>query len=55
VLEREQSEIAAHLADGSIYRSDVKRAKQLQTRSEEIEAEVLVAMARWEVLEKLGS
>jgi ATP-binding cassette subfamily F protein uup len=52
VLEREQSEIAAHLADGSIYRNDAKRAKQLQTRSEEIEAEVLAAMARWEALEK---
>lgn len=54
VLEREQSEIATHLADGSIYRNDAKRAKQLQTRSEEIEAEVLAAMTRWEALEKLG-
>ncbi len=54
-LEREQSEIATHLADGAIYRSDAKRAKQLQTRSEEIEAEVLAAMTRWEALEKLGS
>ncbi|MFZ5524109.1 MAG: ribosomal protection-like ABC-F family protein [Pseudomonadota bacterium] len=51
-LEREQSEIAAHLADGVIYRNDAKRAKQLQTRSEEIEAEVLAAMTRWEELEK---
>ncbi len=52
VLEREQSEIATHLADGSIYRIDAKRAKQLQARSEEIEAEVLAAMTRWEELEK---
>lgn len=52
VLEREQSDIAAHLADGAIYRTDAKRAKQLQTRNEEIEAEVLAAMARWEELEK---
>jgi ABC transport system ATP-binding/permease protein len=52
VLEREQSEIATHLADGAIYRNDAKRAKQLQARSEEIEAEVLAAMARWEALEK---
>ncbi|NOU00552.1 MAG: ATP-binding cassette domain-containing protein [Gallionella sp.] len=51
-LEREQSEIATHLADGAIYRNDAKRAKQLQTRSEEIEAEVLTAMTRWEALEK---
>jgi len=52
VLEQEQVDIAAHLADGSIFRSDTKRAKQLQTRNEEIEAEVLAAMARWEELEK---
>lgn len=52
VLEREQSDIAGHLADGAIYRTDAKRAKQLKTRNEEIEAEVLAAMARWEELEK---
>ncbi|MDD2915353.1 MAG: ATP-binding cassette domain-containing protein [Gallionella sp.] len=51
-LEREQSDIAAHLADGTIYRNDAKRAKQLQTRSEEIEAEVTAAMGRWEELER---
>ena len=51
-LEREQGDIAAHLADGTIYRNDAKRAKQLQTRSEEIEAEVLATMARWDELEK---
>ena len=51
VLEKEQIDIAAHLADGAIYRSDAKRAKELQTRNEEIEAEVSAAMARWEELE----
>jgi len=51
-LEREQSDISTHLADGKIYRNDPKRAKQLQTRNEEIETEVKVAMARWEELEK---
>jgi ATP-binding cassette subfamily F protein uup len=51
-LEREQSEIAVHLADGAIYRNDAKRAKQLQSRSEEIETEVLAAMTRWEELEQ---
>ena len=54
-LEREQSDIAAHLADGAIYRSDTKRAKQLQMRGEEIEVEVLTAMKRWEELEKRKS
>jgi ABC transport system ATP-binding/permease protein len=51
-LEREQSDIAAQLADGTIYRSDAKRAKQLQMRNEEIETEVSAAMARWEELER---
>ncbi|MHB0926338.1 MAG: ATP-binding cassette domain-containing protein, partial [Gallionellaceae bacterium] len=52
VLEREQIDIAAHLADGTLYRSDVKRAKQLQARSEEIGAEIAEAMQRWEELEQ---
>jgi len=51
-LEREQSDIAAHLADGTIYRNDAKRAKQLQSRNEEIEAEVAAALERWEELER---
>ena len=51
-LEREQNDIAVQLADGAIYRSDARRARQLQTRNEEIEAEVVAAMARWEYLEK---
>jgi ATP-binding cassette subfamily F protein uup len=51
-LEQEQIEITAHFADGSLFRNDPKRAKQLQARSEEIEAQVLEAMARWEELEQ---
>ena len=51
-LEREQIDIAAHLADGTLYRSDAKRAKQLQMRSEEIGVEVFAAMQRWEELEQ---
>jgi ATP-binding cassette subfamily F protein uup len=51
-LEQEQIDIAAHLADGTIFRNDAKRAKQLQTRNEAIEAEVASIMARWEELEK---
>jgi ATP-binding cassette subfamily F protein uup len=50
-LEHEQSDIATLLADGTLFRNDAKRAKQLQTRNEEIESLVLTAMARWEVLE----
>jgi len=51
-LEREQADIAAHFADGSIFRSDPKRAKQLQARSEEIEAEIPAVLERWEELER---
>ena len=52
VLEKEQIDINAHLADGTIFRTDTKRAKQLQTRVEAIELEILTIMTRWEELEK---
>jgi len=51
-MEQEQIEIATHLADGTIFRSDAKRAQQLQTRSEEIDVRVSELMSRWEALEK---
>ena len=54
-LEREQIDIVAHLADGTIYRSDPKRARQLQARGDEIEAEIAAALERWEMLEKKSS
>ncbi|MDX8379504.1 MAG: ATP-binding cassette domain-containing protein [Gallionella sp.] len=54
VLEQEQIDIVAHLADGTIFRTDAKRAKQLQTRNEAIDAETLTFMTRWEELEKLS-
>ena len=34
------------------YTAAMKRAKQLQARSEEIEAEIAAAMQRWEELEQ---
>ncbi|MDD2685557.1 MAG: ATP-binding cassette domain-containing protein [Gallionella sp.] len=51
ILEKEQAEIAVHFADGSIFRTDAKRAKQLQQRAEVIERELLVALERWEQLD----
>jgi ATP-binding cassette subfamily F protein uup len=51
LLEQEQIDIAAHLADGTIFRNDVKRAQQLQARSAEIDVQVASLMARWEALE----
>lgn len=53
-LEQEQIDIAAHLADGTLFRNDVKRAKQLQARSEEIDGVLLGLMERWEELEAKG-
>jgi ATP-binding cassette subfamily F protein uup len=54
-LEQEQIDIAAHLADGTLFRNDVKRAKQLQARSEEIDGVLLGLMERWEELEAKGA
>jgi ABC transport system ATP-binding/permease protein len=51
LFEQEQIDIAAHLADGTIFRNDVKRAQQLQARNSEIDAQVASLMTRWEVLE----
>ena len=50
-LEQEQIGLAAHLADGNLFRNDLKRARQLQTRHDEIDEELLTLMARWEELE----
>ncbi len=50
-LEQELIDIAAHLADGTIFRNDVKRAQQLQARNVEIDTLVLELMSRWEALE----
>ncbi len=55
VLEQEQIEIATHLADGTIFRTDVKRAQQLQARSEVIDGLVQDLMSRWEALGKKSS
>jgi len=51
-FEQEQIDIAAHLADGTIFRNDIKRAQQLQARSEAIDSLVLALMSRWEELDK---
>ncbi len=51
-LELEQGDIAAQLADGALYRSDARRAQQLQARSEQIESELQASLARWEELER---
>ena len=49
-LEKEQAEINAQLADGAIFQKDPKRATELSKRTGEIDALVMAAMERWEVL-----
>lgn len=49
-LETEQSTIRAQLADGSIFAKDTGKAQQLLARDAQIEAELLVALERWENL-----
>jgi len=50
-LEAEQAQIAERLADPALYQSSPQEAAALQARSEAIEAELLDALARWEMLE----
>ena len=49
-LEAEQAGINALLADGTLYARDNPRALQLATRNTAIEAELLEALERWELL-----
>lgn len=49
-LEEEQAQIAAALADGSLYASDAARAAALSARNAAIEDELMQALERWEVL-----
>jgi ABC transport system ATP-binding/permease protein len=51
-LEKEQAEIAARLADGSIYTKSPQQVPVLNARHAAIEDELLAAMERWE---KLGA
>ncbi len=49
-LEAEQAGINAHLADGTLYASDNAKALQLAQRNVTIDAELLLALERWELL-----
>lgn len=51
VLEQEQAEINAKLADPSLYRDQPQQVKTLQARLAEIETEIETALLRWEELE----
>ena len=53
-LEAEQASARAELADGSLYTRDGARAAALQARDGTIDAELMAAMERWEVLSARG-
>ena len=50
-FETEQKQIAAQLADGTLYRNNTVLAKQLTTRATELEGLSEAAIARWDALE----
>ena len=52
-LEKEQAEINASLADGSLFISDADKAMTLSNRLTEIDELLLEKLERWEELEKL--
>ena len=49
-LEAEQAKINSQLADGTLYASDNAKALQLAQRNAAIDAELLQALERWELL-----
>jgi ABC transport system ATP-binding/permease protein len=49
-MEAEQKALSAVLADGAIYTSDPDKAALSQTRYAKLDADLLVALERWEVL-----
>ena len=49
-LEREQKQLQAELADGSLYNRDPQRATELHKRDAAIEEELLGVLTRWEAL-----
>lgn len=54
-LEKEQAEINAQLADGSLFVSDSDKAMQLSQRLSEIDELLLEKLERWEELDNLSN
>ncbi|MBI5921661.1 MAG: ATP-binding cassette domain-containing protein [Betaproteobacteria bacterium] len=52
MLEKEQADIAASLADAKVYRESPMQAKRLQERSGVIDTELEQLLQRWEELER---
>ena len=53
-LEKEQAEINAKLADGSLFVSNNDQAMKLSARLAEIDEQLLEKLERWESLENLS-
>ena len=53
-LEQEQKAIHNELTEGSVYRTDARRAAQLVERSTQIEDDLMAALERWEALGSAG-
>ncbi len=53
-LEKEQADINAQLADGSLFVSDADKAMKLSNRLTEIDEQLLEKLERWEELENLS-
>ncbi|WP_291355510.1 ATP-binding cassette domain-containing protein [Acinetobacter sp. UBA3106] len=53
-LEKEQAEINAQLADGSLFVTDADKAMKLSNRLTEIDEQLLEKLERWEELENLS-
>ncbi len=54
LLEAEQTKLRADLADGSLYTRDAAGAAALHVRDGAIDAELMAALERWEVLSARG-
>ena len=52
-LEKEQQELFTAMADPEYYKTDKARISAMQSRLQEVEAEILDAYERWELLEGL--
>ena len=51
VLEKEQAELTAKLADPSFYKNEAAKFVTVKARLEMLEKEHAIAFARWEALE----
>jgi ATP-binding cassette subfamily F protein uup len=50
-MEKQQRQITAALANPALYRDQPEQVKQLNLRFAELEAELALALVRWEQLE----